>query len=1035
MVVVPVQRLATQETNRAPDTYLRVQASPEDAGAAIGRAMGTLGQGISQLGNSLSNIADKENERRNADSVTDAYYRFQDRRRQFMYGENGEMTKRGQDAFGSVARVDDFYKSSIEETTKALENERQRLAFLKMVQRDRDSTLDAVGRYETTQRTEYKDQAARGILDNSVADAVNAYNDPKIVANSIETGRRVLLSNLQGQPPEVIERELRGYESRVHSSIITRLISENPTAAENYYTANRDKINGEDHIKIANMLAEPIRRREINDSVNSIIGNNSPSSRLLNAMIFAESGGNPNLEGPERRTMVDGELRTVRAQGLMQVLPSTARYISPMIDNGALVGKSDEEVGKILRDNPALNRQYGAFYMDQQLRRFNGDIEAALVAYNAGPANADKWLQSGRDYSALPRPDETRKYVEKIRARYGDISGSKQVGGDPTPAATVRMGELPPPGQRMTRENWDLSFYRPQDMMAPSGGAQWVDARAAKMVDELGRRFHEATGIRVPINEDHDFTGPTSGRRRGTRDPNDNPGASGSQHLYGRAFDFQIQSLDEQKKALFIRMAREIGFTGIGFYEGGPGHLHLDIGAARSWGRVPSWASEAMNISVPTPEQRTATRQALGLPPEPPPTRRIPQSTAASTTPMSMPTQPVFPPTVQQPESVILTPGFSVPRSQDRIDVEEANLDDWLDSARADPRISSDPRILAAVEAKLTSEFNRRQRAVKETRNSVLRSAWEHVAKGGSIDNMPPELLSDLQMNMPDKIKSIEEYQDRRERREEPKTNYTTYYRLSRMSNEELNDENLWEYRNQLSNEHFERFAAMQRTARETIQNGANRGSDVISVKDMANLAMVSAGIDPKDAAGAKLAGQFMLRLDSFVSSFKRDNKTMPETKRIQEEIDRLLTVTNSSDWFGRKKFVFEEGTPEEIEVRRQEMGSRATQGIDSMTVISDLEQIPPLRLRELSLAFREKNGRPITPEQSVRIYNNLVKIESGALAIPQTSDAMERQFIQALTTQFRNSRQRDPTPDELANNYSRFLARTYLERVMEVGR
>ncbi len=151
---------------------------------------------------------------------------------------------------------------------------------------------------------------------------------------------------------------------------------------------------------------------------------------------------------------------------------------------------------------------------------------------------------------------------------------------------------------KMTPANWSLQFYRPEDMLPPTGNRQ-VDARAATMADQLGQQFFNATGIRVPINDVRPGWKPgdaTEGMRRGTADPSDNPHVEHSQHLDGKAFDFQVQNLSPDQKSQFLTMARQIGFTGVGFYEGGSGHLHLDAGPARSWGGQPDWASQAMAV-------------------------------------------------------------------------------------------------------------------------------------------------------------------------------------------------------------------------------------------------------------------------------------------------------------------------------------------------------------------------------------------------------------------------------------------------------
>ena len=105
---------------------------------------------------------------------------------------------------------------------------------------------------------------------------------------------------------------------------------------------------------------------------------------LIAAIIQQESGGNSSA------------VSSVGAQGLMQLMPKTARGL----------GVTDAF-------DPEQNIAGGTKYVAQMLRRYNGDVEKALWAYNAGPGNADK----GR------LPAETKKYISSVMARYRRLKG------------------------------------------------------------------------------------------------------------------------------------------------------------------------------------------------------------------------------------------------------------------------------------------------------------------------------------------------------------------------------------------------------------------------------------------------------------------------------------------------------------------------------------------------------------------------------------------------------------------------------------
>lgn len=109
------------------------------------------------------------------------------------------------------------------------------------------------------------------------------------------------------------------------------------------------------------------------------------------------------------------------AKGLMQLLPTTAADIAERI--GVSPANTD-------LNEPEQNVLFGASYIMQLVRRFDGDLPRAVAAYNAGAANVVRWdTLTARDWiewiEEIPYP-QTREYVRSVlenREVYLIISG------------------------------------------------------------------------------------------------------------------------------------------------------------------------------------------------------------------------------------------------------------------------------------------------------------------------------------------------------------------------------------------------------------------------------------------------------------------------------------------------------------------------------------------------------------------------------------------------------------------------------------
>jgi soluble lytic murein transglycosylase len=121
---------------------------------------------------------------------------------------------------------------------------------------------------------------------------------------------------------------------------------------------------------------------------------------LIAAVIYAE-------------TKFDPRPSSAGAQGLMQILPSTAYYLAHL-SGGTRFTATDLAT-------PRVNVAYGSYYLRYLLDHYDGNEMLAVAAYNGGLTNVDEWVArahaKGTQLSpeSIPFP-QTREYVRRVLA-------------------------------------------------------------------------------------------------------------------------------------------------------------------------------------------------------------------------------------------------------------------------------------------------------------------------------------------------------------------------------------------------------------------------------------------------------------------------------------------------------------------------------------------------------------------------------------------------------------------------------------------
>jgi transglycosylase-like protein with SLT domain len=131
----------------------------------------------------------------------------------------------------------------------------------------------------------------------------------------------------------------------------------------------------------------------LEELVQSTAARHGVNANLVRAVIETESGGNPSAVSRKG------------AVGLMQLMPTTAL-----------------ELGVKNMYSAEQNLEAGVRYLHTLLDRYNGDLDRALAAYNAGAGAVDR-------AGGVPKYRETREYVKKVTSNYLAADAGKPMSG------------------------------------------------------------------------------------------------------------------------------------------------------------------------------------------------------------------------------------------------------------------------------------------------------------------------------------------------------------------------------------------------------------------------------------------------------------------------------------------------------------------------------------------------------------------------------------------------------------------------------
>lgn len=925
-------------------------------GGAAGRALEGFGRTMQGVGGRLLEIEEREKAKADTNVVSELYTEGTAKLREGLWGQNGLYTRVGTNAEGVSKLASEKAEAIYKELSGKLQTPEQKQALANMWRQHSEGVNNQAAKYEFDQRQQTATAAKTGAIANLEAEAIVNYNDQEMLDKNFDAARKFIRANADGLPADRVAQLERESISAMHVSVIQRMALDSPGRALDYYKAHKGEVNGADHAKVDSYVGQVAQMRQVRDDVAHITGTGAAGD-IVHAVVGAESGGDP------------AAVSAAGAGGLMQVMPDTARAEAAALGMTAVAGMTDDQLIAHWQtpQGERDNLRIGTTFLGKQLNTFGGDLEAALVAYNAGPANATKWLNAGRDYSALPKPQETLPYVQKVMSRYLGVDVSAAGGSADIQRAAKGGGSAP------AYQGDAAAFLKTK--LQPQHGPQSIDEMQPVLRQRLAAFMSSApdfvregldilSGYRTVQRQTELWNASDkSGRRVGS--------PTGSQHVHGNAADLGWKGggLSTAPREVVEWIAANAGAYG----------LKLPV-PGENWHVEP----------VETRGGKRASTRHVGLP-------SGPGYLAGNYAPVGGGgTVMLADPPAGAADVYTRTVGpFMAPS----MGSEAA----WL--RQAEDRYADNPAMLAEAQRQIRAEWAFRDATLKQELVDLQKEAFGEIIGGKSVSDLDPLMLQKLG---PEKVSTLLTLESKfRKGADEDKTDDAEYYRISKMSPEEFGRYNLLDSSAKLSGADLRSLADRQREILQPKPSAAKRETDQTRAEILRNAEdQLALKPDEKPADAEKLAA-LNRALNGKIAAFIETNKKEPTGDEMQLMVDDLLIKdTATGGMFGGEGKRFFELSPEE----------RA-----NFAPADEYEDIPAELVAPGGLVprmFRNINGDDPTKEQAVDLYNDLRTVQLGEMPAPP--DDVSSRIKQAFATK----KGRPATADELRAVYSEWLRR-----------
>lgn len=226
----------------------------------------------------------------------------------------------------------------------------------------------------------------------------------------------------------------------------------------------------------------------------------------------------------------------------------------------------------------------------------------------------------------------------------------------------------------------------------------------------------------------------------------------------------------------------------------------------------------------------------------------------------------------------------------------------------------SNPEVRDQVVQRLKIRYEEQAEEQKAFLSQNFNNAANIIEQTGDPDSVPPEVWANLSITQRN---AIDARAEQLRKGEDPSTDWKVWTNLNEMPDEQLANVNLWEYRSQLSNKHYQDFHNEQQKIKEEIEKGQKNPSlsSTLTFKDRTKQVATAAGIIPAGKTPTKWSddealryGQFQTEASSRIEAYEFNKGSKATGEEVQRILDEMVveSVKVKQFWSDKELFTYE---------------------------------------------------------------------------------------------------------------------------------